>query len=124
MNGREALGRYGEDLAARRLREAGMAVLERNWRCPSGEIDIVARDADALVICEVKTRRAGPYEHPMAAITPRKAERLRRLAARWLTERWLARYGRPPTGGVRIDLVGVVLPERGAPLVQHVRGVA
>jgi len=124
MNGREALGRYGEDLAARRLREAGMAVLERNWRCPRGEIDIVARDADALVICEVKTRRAGPYEHPMAAITPRKAERLRRLAARWLTERWLARYGRPPTGGVRIDLVGVVLPERGAPLVQHVRGVA
>ncbi|WP_031508294.1 YraN family protein [Streptomyces megasporus] len=128
MNGREALGRYGEDLAARRLRESGMAVLERNWRCRGGEvdgeIDIVARDADALVICEVKTRRAGAYEHPMAAVTPRKAARLRRLAARWLSERWLTRYGRPPTGGVRIDLVGVVLPERGAPRVQHVRGVA
>ncbi|GAA2457925.1 YraN family protein [Streptomyces macrosporus] len=124
MNGREALGRYGEDLAARRLRELGMAVLDRNWRCRSGEIDIVARDADALVICEVKTRRAGSYEHPMAAVTPRKAARLRRLAARWLTERWLTRYGRPPTGGVRIDLVGIVLPERGAPVVRHVKGVA
>ncbi|HEX5565779.1 MAG TPA: YraN family protein [Streptomyces sp.] len=124
MNGREALGRYGEDLAARRLREMGMAVLERNWRCRNGELDIIARDADALVVCEVKTRRAGTYEHPAAAISPRKAERLRRLAAHWLSERWLARYGRPPAGGVRIDLVGIVLPERGAPRVQHLRGVA
>ncbi|MBW1601261.1 YraN family protein [Streptomyces sp. JJ66] len=124
MNAREALGRYGEDLAARRLREAGMAVLERNWRCRDGEIDIVARQGDALVICEVKTRSESRYEHPMAAVTPRKAARLRRLAARWLSERWMVRYGRPPTGGVRIDVVGVLLPRRGAPLVQHVRGVA
>lgn len=128
MNARGALGRYGEDLAARRLRESGMAVLQRNWRCGEGEVDIVARDRDALVICEVKTRRARHggvlYEHPMAAVSPRRSARLRRLAARWLSECWLARYGRPPRGGVRIDLVGVVLPPRGAPLVQHVRGVA
>ncbi|UGY93838.1 YraN family protein [Streptomyces gobiensis] len=124
MNDRGALGRYGEDLAARRLRETGMAILERNWRCQTGEIDIIARHVDTLVICEVKTRRAGSYEHPMAAVTPRKAERLRRLAARWLSERWLVRYGRPPTGGVRIDLVGVVLPQRGAPVVEHAQGVA
>ena len=124
MNARIALGRYGEDLAARRLRATGMAVLERNWRCSAGEIDIVARDRDALVVCEVKTRRAGGYEHPMAAVTPAKAARLRRLSARWLSERWLSRYGRLPAGGVRLDLVGVLLPERGAPVVQHVRGVA
>lgn len=124
MNARGALGRYGEDLAARRMRETGMAVLERNWRCVDGEIDIVARDRDSLVICEVKTRRSGGYEHPLAAVTPAKAARLRRLAARWLSERWLARYGRPPIGGVRIDLVGVLLPDRGAPRVEHVRGVA
>jgi putative endonuclease len=127
MNARKALGRYGEDVAARRLREAGMAVLERNWRCAEGELDIIARDRDALVICEVKTRRTGRggmFEHPMAAVTPAKSARLRRLASRWLTERWLTRYGRPPRGGVRIDLVGVMLPDRGAPLVQHARGVA
>ncbi len=124
MNARGALGRYGEDLAARRLRAAGMAVLERNWRCSGGEIDIVARDEDALVVCEVKTRRAGGYEHPMAAVTPAKAARLRRLASRWLSERWLARYGRLPAGGVRLDVVGVLLPDRGAPVVQHVRGAA
>ena len=119
MNARGALGRYGEDLAARLLTDAGMSVLDRNWRCRAGEIDIVALDGDALVICEVKTRRTGAFEHPMAAVTPAKADRLRRLA-----ELWLDRYGGPPPGGVRIDLVGVVLPRRGAPLAEHARGVA
>ncbi len=117
---RSALGRYGETLAARRLAEAGMTVLERNWRCGrTGEIDIVARDGDVLVVCEVKTRRAGPFQHPMAAITPLKADRLRGLAQRFIQE-----HGGAPPGGVRIDLVGVQLPLRGAPVVEHVRGVA
>ncbi|MFE7543570.1 YraN family protein [Streptomyces platensis] len=116
---RRALGRYGEDLAARRLIEAGMRILDRNWRCRDGEIDIVAADGDALVVCEVKTRRAGWYEHPMAAVRPEKTARLRLLA-----ERWLERHGGPPPGGVRIDVVGVLLPARGAPVVQHARGVA
>ncbi|ANZ16024.1 putative endonuclease related to Holliday junction resolvase [Streptomyces noursei ATCC 11455] len=116
---RGALGRYGEDLAVRRLTEAGMRILARNWRCRHGEIDIVAVDGDALVICEVKTRRAGWYEHPMAAVRPEKATRLRLLA-----ERWLERHGGPPPGGVRIDVIGILLPARGAPVVEHVRGVA
>jgi putative endonuclease len=117
---RNALGRYGEDLAARRLTEAGMEILQRNWRAGrTGEIDIVAQDGDALVVCEVKTRRAGAFEHPMAAVTPVKARRLRGLAERWLQE-----HGGAPPGGVRIDIVGVVLPDRGAPVVEHVRGVA
>ncbi|PBC85331.1 putative endonuclease [Streptomyces sp. KS_16] len=115
---RRALGRYGEDLAARRLVEAGMRILDRNWRCRDGEIDIVAADGDALVVCEVKTRRAGWYEHPMAAVRPEKTARLRLLA-----ERWLERHGGPPPGGVRIDVIGVLLPARGAPVVQHARGV-
>ncbi|MFJ6659430.1 YraN family protein [Streptomyces sp. NPDC091377] len=120
MNARDALGRYGEELAARRLAEAGMTVLERNWRGGrAGEIDIVARDGDVLVVCEVKTRRAGAFEHPMAAVTPAKAERLRGLAERWTQE-----HGGAPPGGVRIDLVGVLLPQRGAPVVEHARGVA
>ncbi|MEU6321493.1 YraN family protein [Streptomyces sp. NPDC047009] len=116
---RSALGRYGEELAARRLTAAGMTVLERNWRSGrSGEIDIVARHGDVLVVCEVKTRRGGRFEHPMAAVTPVKAQRLRDLA-----ERWIQMHGGAPPGGVRIDVVGVVLPERGAPVVEHVRGV-
>jgi putative endonuclease len=120
MNARSALGKYGEDLAARRLSEAGLTVLERNWRCGrTGEIDIVARDGDVLVVCEVKTRRAGPFEHPMAGVTPAKADRLRTLAERWAQE-----HGGAPPGGVRIDLIGVLLPDRGAPVVEHARGVA
>lgn len=117
---RSAMGRYGEDLAARRLADAGMTVLERNWRSGrTGEIDIVARDGDVLVVCEVKTRRAGSFQHPMAAVTPTKAQRLRGLA-----ERWAQAHGGAPPGGVRIDLVGVLLPDRGAPVVEHARGVA
>ncbi|GAA2226182.1 YraN family protein [Streptomyces amakusaensis] len=120
MNATGALGRYGEELAARLLTEAGMTVLARNWRCGrAGEIDIVARDGDAVVVCEVKTRRPGPFGQPMAAITPAKAERLRRLA-----ECWLHRHGGAPPGGARIDLVGVVLPRHGAPRLEHARGVA
>ncbi len=114
-----ALGRYGEDLAARLLTEAGMTVVGRNWRCRAGEIDIVARDGDALVFCEVKTRRSDGFEHPMAAVGPVKADRLRRLA-----EIWLERHGGPPPGGVRIDLVGVIVPRRGAPVTEHARGVS
>lgn len=120
MNATGALGRYGEDLAVRALIAVGMTVLARNWRCGrTGEIDIVARDADALVVCEVKTRRTSRFEHPMAALTPVKKERLRHLAACWLE-----RSGGPPSGGVRIDLVGVLVPRRGAPVVEHARGVA
>ncbi|MFF8670425.1 YraN family protein [Streptomyces sp. NPDC015242] len=120
MNARGAMGRYGETLAARRLTESGLTVLERNWRSGrAGEIDIVARDGDVLVVCEVKTRREGPFEHPMAAVTPRKAARLRDLA-----ERWIQTHGGAPPGGVRIDVVGVLLPSRGAAVVEHVRGVA
>ncbi|MFE2053360.1 YraN family protein [Streptomyces sp. NPDC059459] len=120
MNARAAIGKYGETLAARRLTGAGMTVVQRNWRCGrTGEIDILARDGDVLVVCEVKTRRGGAFEHPMAAVSPEKADRLRRLG-----ERWIQTHGGAPPGGVRIDLVGVLLPRRGAPVVEHVRGVA
>lgn len=89
MNARGALGRYGEDVAVRTLTAAGMRILARNWRVGRvGEIDVVARDGDVLVMCEVKTRRPGPFGHPSAAITAEKAKRLRRLA-----ELWLAKYG-------------------------------
>jgi len=120
MNARGALGRYGEEVAVRTLQDAGLRVLERNWRCGRrGEIDILAAEGDALVVCEVKTRRESAYQHPMAALTPDKTARLRSLA-----ERWTAEHGGAPPGGVRIDLIGVVLPARGAPRVEIARGVA
>lgn len=111
------VGRYGEGLAARRLTETGMAVVDRNWRCEAGEVDLVLRDGDVLVFCEVKTRRSAAYGHPLEAVGAVKAQRLRRLAARWLEEHDV----RP--AGVRIDLVGVLLRDRGAAEVEHVRGI-
>ncbi|MGY3339024.1 putative endonuclease [Streptomyces filamentosus] len=121
INATQALGRYGEELAARRLTETGLHILARNWRYGrAGEIDIVALDGDTLVICEVKTRRIGRFEHPMAAVTPHKTARLLYLAGCWLDHT----DSPPPAGGVRVDLVGIVLPRRGAPVLTHVQGVA
>jgi putative endonuclease len=115
---RTALGRFGEDVAVRHLVASGMTVLERNWRCDLGEIDIVARCGNVLVVVEVKTRATETFGSPAEAVTPRKALRLRRLAARWLAEHPV----RPAE--VRIDVVGVVLPSRGAPRVDHLEAVA
>jgi len=94
-----------------------MVVLDRNWRCDAGEIDLVLRDGEVLVVCEVKTRSSTAYGSPIEAVTETKAARLRLLADRWIEERHL----RPPE--IRIDVVGVLLQRRGAPQVVHVRGV-
>ena len=115
---RRALGQYGEGVAERHLGELGMVVLDRNWRCPAGEIDLVLRDGPALVICEVKTRSSAACGTPFEAVTATKAERLRRLAAHWLQ----AHPVRPLE--VRIDMVGILRPRRGPAQVEHVRGVA
>jgi putative endonuclease len=115
---KDALGAYGERLAAAYLRSAGMVVLETNWRCSTGEIDIIARDGDVLVICEVKTRSSTTFGSPLEAVTPRKAARLRRLAAAFVHESGLQ------VAEIRIDLVGVLRPRRGGADLEHVRGVA
>jgi putative endonuclease len=114
---KQALGAYGETLAARHLVEQGMVVLDRNWRCDAGEIDLVLRDGDVLVVCEVKTRSSTRYGTPHEAVTDIKVARLRRLAARWLHDRGVA------VRDVRIDLVAVIRPRRGASVVEHVRGI-
>lgn len=114
---RRELGRFGEAYAARHLVERGMVVLDRNWRCAAGEIDLVLRDGRVLVVCEVKTRSSTAFGSPLEGVTDRKAARLRRLAAQWLAEHHL----RPDD--VRIDLVGVLAPPGATPQVEHVRGV-
>lgn len=114
---KDAVGAYGERVAAAHLVAAGMVILERNWRCRTGEIDIVARDGDTLVVCEVKTRRGTGYGSPLEGVTARKAARLRRLAAEWVHQRGVH------LPEIRIDLVGVLRPRRGPAQVEHVRGV-
>jgi putative endonuclease len=115
MRAKDAVGRYGEDVAARHLTDAGLVILARNWRCPEGEIDIVATEHDSLVICEVKTRSSDRFGLPAEAVTRRKADRLRRLAYLWLQEnpsRW---------GDIRFDVVSVTRARAGAATVEHLR---
>jgi len=93
-----------------------MQVLDRNWRCRAGELDVVARDGRALVFCEVKTRTAVGFGHPVEAVTPAKQRRLRHLAQAWLA----AHDHHAPD--LRFDVVGVLVPARGLPRVRHLRG--
>jgi putative endonuclease len=113
----DVVGEYGERVAAEHLRADGMQILDRRWRCPVGEVDIVAADGSCLVIVEVKTRRSTFTGIPVEAVTWQKRSRLRRLAGVWLAEHesgW---------SEVRIDVVSVLLPRRGGPVVDHLRGV-
>jgi putative endonuclease len=102
MNAGHELGRRGENAAVRYLESLGWRVLERNWRCADGELDIVAHDGRRHVVCEVKTRRSRAYGDPAEAITISKALRLRRLAGRWAREHGVR------TSTVRIDLIGLI----------------
>ena len=115
---RKALGDYGERLAAQELQRLGLTVLDRNWRCDQGEIDIVARERDELVVCEVKTRSSDRFGTAVEAITPAKAARLHRLGLAWATGHQL-RFGR-----LRVDVVTVLLARHTAPLVTHYPGMA
>lgn len=117
MGARGAVGEYGERLAVRLLTEQGLEVLDRNWRCAAGELDIVARDGAELVFVEVKTRRSTAYGHPAEAVTPAKLGRLRRLAALWL------RAHEARAAGIRIDVVAVLLPRSGRARLEHLRAV-
>jgi putative endonuclease len=112
-----ALGVYGESLAARHLVERGMVLLDRNWRCDEGELDLVMRDGPALVGCEVKTRTSLAHGSPHEAVTDAKLARLRALVQRWMREHDV----HPPE--TRVDLVAVLQPRRGRALVEHVRGI-
>ncbi len=90
-------------------------LLDRNWRCADGEVDLILRDGDDLVFCEVKTRRTGTYGPPAAAIGRRKVRKLRQLARRWLAETGV----RPRE--VRFDVVEVLPQPRGATRLVHIR---
>lgn len=117
MAAKDEVGRYGEDVAARILTEQGWEVLARNWRCPDGELDIVALDGEELVAVEVKTRRNAAYGSPQEAVTRRKLNRVRRLTAAWLgaQDRVFA--------AVRVDVVAVTVARAGAAQIEHLRGV-
>jgi putative endonuclease len=96
-------GKKGEDLAVAYLAGAGYRIIERNYRCLFGEIDIVAREGETLVFVEVKSRRSEAYGDPLLAVGCRKQRKISRIALHYLSDKDL-RY-RP----ARFDVVAVML---------------
>ncbi|PVZ14496.1 YraN family protein [Actinomycetospora cinnamomea] len=117
---RRALGQRGEDVAVEHLAARGLVVLDRNWRCREGELDLVAADGHRLVVAEVKTRSGTGYGLPAEAVTAAKAGRIRRLAQRWLAARHAA--GGSGFDEVRFDVVAVLLAPGTPPRVEHYEG--
>jgi putative endonuclease len=117
MRAKDVLGREGEQAAADYLTERGFRILDRNWRCADGEIDIVAVERHSLVICEVKTRSGTRYGTPLEAVGRLKHGRLRRLAVLWLNAHGV-RFDQ-----IRIDVLGLLRDDGGNFAIEHVRGV-
>lgn len=116
---RAEIGALGEQLAVEHLTSQGLAVLDRNWRCRYGELDVIAADrcTGTAVFVEVKTRTTDHFGGVEQAVTPVKVRRLRRLAGLWLASHdgsW---------SSVRIDVIGVRLGRRPTPEIIHLQAV-
>lgn len=117
MRAKDRLGRAGEEFAAAWVDERGWTVLDRNWRCPVGELDLVARDGPALVAVEVKTRRSLDFGHPWEAIDAAKVARLHAMVRMWA-------YEHDAAGPFRVDALAVVGTLAGPMRCELLRAVA
>ena len=108
------LGAFGEQAVVENLLVNNYEVIDRNWRIKEGEIDIVARKSDGVIVfVEVKTRSSAVFGHPLESITRAKAHRLQKLALAWLAMHGL--FGRP----FAIDCAAVLLTSDGQPTIEY-----
>jgi putative endonuclease len=114
MSQKQFIGKYGEDLSAKYLKDRGYQIIGRNWRCNFGEIDLIAREDNLIVFVEVKTRNGSGYGHPFEAITSLKVSRLRRLAAQWCAEHQIS------GSNVRLDAIAVLI-SNGKVSIEHLK---
>lgn len=118
MRAKDSLGQRGERLAEDYLKATGAVILDRNWRCTDGELDLIALDGSVLVAVEVKSRTSWAYGHPFEAVDGAKLARVVRLAGTWAREHGL------PHAARRVDVIAITGPEKETPLLEHLRGVA
>ncbi|MDR0459080.1 MAG: YraN family protein [Coriobacteriales bacterium] len=111
------VGAKGEEFAARYLEREGVEVVERNWSCKAGEADIIARDDDALVFVEVKTRRSMQTGFPEEAVTQAKRRRYEKIAAYYLSQKQTA------STRVRFDVISIMLTGEQQAFLKHHRDV-
>lgn len=116
MGQKQILGKYGEDVAASFLQDRGYSILERNWRCEIGEIDLIAKHKESLVFVEVKTRSGQGFGHPFEAITKSKVARMRQLAAQWTITHEFSGLS------LRLDAIAVLVQD-GKVAVEHIKRV-
>ena len=113
--GNSSLGNVGESIAATFLRGAGFSIVERNFRCVCGELDIIARDGRTIVFIEVKCRNNLSYGPPQLAVTPFKQRQISKAALVWLSKRRLY------DAEARFDVIAIVLHEGDLPEIEHIR---
>lgn len=110
QHSKKEVGQSGEDFASRHLIQAGLTVLVRNYRCPQGEMDIIAREGFQLVFIEVRTRSSGRYGWGEESITPQKKARLTRIASHYIKSRGYKKW--PP---MRFDLIAIRIGKNSNP---------
>jgi putative endonuclease len=109
------IGARGEEIAVAYLRGQKYAIVERNFRCKAGEVDIVARDGATLVFVEVKTRRTMSFGPPQASVTPFKQRQISKAALVWLAKH------RHQDASARFDVIAILLPDHAVPAIEHIR---
>ena len=113
---RQALGKWGEEQAARHLVAAGCSIVATNWRCPAGEVDLIARDGEALAFVEVRTRRGTAYGTPEESVTARKLAHMIDVARTYIQEQgW--------EGTWRLDVVAIQVQRPDPPSIEWYRNV-
>lgn len=109
------VGSQGEELAVTFLEKQGYALLERNYRCKGGEVDIIARDAKTVVFVEVKTRRTSSYGVPQLAVTPFKQRQIMKAALTWLASH------RKLEAPARFDVIAITIQGDREPVFDHIK---
>ena len=110
-----SLGREGEKLAVKRIKRLGYRVLGRNVTYPFGELDLVALDGDELVFIEVKTGLESKAIDPAEHVSEAKRRRVRRAAEHYMMQRKAEHLP------ARFDVISIILPDEGAPVIEHIR---
>ncbi len=117
MRQKDVLGQQGEQFAADHLEERGFRILDRNYRCREGELDIVAAEHRTLVAVEVKTRSGLTYGTPLEAVNSQKRRRLRRLAVNWVVSHGVI------FDDIRVDVIAIVKSPSGDFTIEHIKGI-
>jgi putative endonuclease len=109
------LGERGEEIAVAFLQGQKFTIVERNFRCKGGEVDIIARDGKTLVFVEVKARRNLSFGPPQLAVTPFKQRQISKAALTWLAQK--KKFG----ASARFDVVAILIPDHAVPVIDHIR---